>query len=326
MRAPVISLALFIALAGCGGSAAPVVAPEGNAQALTRPAAAAQAAAVEPATATASSAVYTIIGNTVHRYDSDGVAVHTGAFAGLSNATVTVYDPDNAWIYFLENASSLGGSPAIVAYNLAGDQETLSGGFPNLPSGSDSLMFDSKNGGIYVGNGSTTGPPIVAYDKDGSPKTLTGSFSGLSGVTGLAFDSYTGSIYATAPNSSPVVQAFTSEGSPVTLSGTFPDVTDPIGVTYDSQSHFVYVMNLNTSTEFVHIYAFNAEGKTVSLKPGFPDNYMFTEIAFDPVNDWFYTINSTLISAFDSEGDAEKLTSPFKSLGQPDDLVVTYQL
>jgi hypothetical protein len=325
MRAPAISLAFLIALVGCGGSGTQLAPESSDAQAQMRSATTAQAAvAVEPASAPTSSAVYTIIGNTVHRYDSDGLGVHTGAFSGLSNATVTVFNPDDAWIYFLENASSVGGTPTIVAYNLGGVQETLTGGFPNLPAGSDSLVFDSKTGAIYVGNGSTTGPPIVAYDKDGTPKTLTGSFTGLSGVTGLTYDSETDSIFATSPNSSPMVQEFTSQGDAVTLSGAFANVTDPVGAAYDSQLHFVYIMNLNASSGFTRIQAYTGEGKAVTLKPGFPTNYFFTEIAFDPVNDWFYGMSGTLIFAFDWQGDAEKLTSPFKSSGQPDDLVVTY--
>jgi hypothetical protein len=326
MRLSVSTLAFLVFLTACGGSGALGVPQSGGATLESSAAqrAALQSAAIQPAAATTSDVYVFTNKNTVQKFSDEGVAVGTGPFTGITTG-YAVFDPKNKLIYVLENGWT---TPSVVAYSLAGVEQTLSGGFPNLPHDSNAIIYDSQNAEIYVGGDGNPGA-VTAYDASGTQQTLGGSFSGQSGVTAMTYDSSNGNIYIVSPNSSPTVLAYTASGEPVSLSGSFSGLDNPGAIEYDSNDGYLYITSLNTTTFGNNILAYTDQGSQVTLSPGFPTSTDFTFTKFDPVNDLIYTISqpNSVMQAYDEQGNLQTLTGTFKLKGHKtlaDDYVVTY--
>jgi DNA-binding beta-propeller fold protein YncE len=116
-------------------------------------------------------------------FNQEGVSETTsGGFPNLTAAPTDIaYDPVNHWLYvtnegFQRNISQF--VSTVTAYDAQGNQQTLSGGFPNLDN-PVSIAYDRANGLFYVVNEPpvTSGSPFInAYDVNGNQQTLTGTF------------------------------------------------------------------------------------------------------------------------------------------------------
>ncbi|HTW85149.1 MAG TPA: hypothetical protein VMD91_13855 [Candidatus Sulfotelmatobacter sp.] len=119
-------------------------------------------------------------------FDQNGNPQSTsGGFPNLTAApTGITYDTGNRLLYvsnegYQRNIGQFVNT--VTAYDAQGDQQPLSGGFPNLYN-PISIAYDAANGLIYVVNEYS----INAYDAQGNQQTLSGTFPNLDAPEAIA--------------------------------------------------------------------------------------------------------------------------------------------
>jgi DNA-binding beta-propeller fold protein YncE len=240
-------------------------------------------------------------------------------------ATFVMYLPVNGFLYVTE-AATTGGPDAIDAFDLNGNRQTLSGGFPSATlSAPTAIAYDSSNGFLYVANNGTT---VTAYDKNGTKQTLTGSFAASSGnqPDAIAYDPENGFLYV-ANLAINTITAYDQNGSAQSLTGTFPSLQGPSGIAYDPANGFLYVTNSNNNT----ITAYNAAGVQQFLPGGsFPSLNTPLGISYSATTSSFYVTNldnfadNGSITVYNASGALQSLPSgfPSSSLNQPAGIVL----
>ncbi|HEV3157266.1 MAG TPA: NHL repeat-containing protein [Candidatus Baltobacteraceae bacterium] len=201
----------------------------------------------------------------------------------------------------------------ITAYDVNGNQLTLSGSFPNLVN-PEAIAYNPASGFLYVADNNGA---ILTYDLNGNQQTLSGSFSGVSVPTGLAYDPVNGFLYVANLGGSSV-KAYDKNGNLQTLSGSFPNLNLPRGIAYDPANGFLYVANNNST-----VTAYDQNGNQQTLSGSFPNLSLPLSIAYNSANSFFYlfSTNSTAITAYNQNGSQQTLSGTFPHLNSSHGIV-----
>jgi hypothetical protein len=159
--------------------------------------------------------------DTITAYDETGAQQTVSGAMSTQYGTGLAYNSANGFIYLAGGGQTV---PAVLAYDVNGNQKTLSGTFGNLVQ-ADALGYDSNNGFFYVGSIPISN--VSVYDAQGNVQTTTGTFPGLSSPNGILYDPYDGDIYVadggTGNGAGSGVFAFDEQGNalPITFNETF---------------------------------------------------------------------------------------------------------
>jgi DNA-binding beta-propeller fold protein YncE len=209
------------------------------------------------------------------------------------------------------------GSPPIVdAFTPSGLNVPLSGSFGGITNDPTLLSYDPTDSWLYIANSHD----VLAYDLNGNEQTLTAPIALASTVTGLAYDSANGLLYATAfLTGANAVTAYDGQGNEQTLSGGFPGFTSPYrptGIAFDSGNGFIYV-----GVEDAHsLWVFDQQGNRQTVSgtfPGLPSQAF--AVAYDPDNGLLYVASTSgnTVYVFDENG------NPVRSFSDADDEAVS---
>jgi hypothetical protein len=254
---------------------------------------------------------------TIGAFDEQGNAqtLPVGAFPNLPVAIgAMTYDPNNGWIYVtgLDNT--------VKAYDSQGNQQTLTGTFPNVAS-PYGIVFDSSNKLLYVTNLGASSPAnaVTAYDEQGNQQTLTGSWANASGPRGIAYDPHTNWLYLC--DSTSTVTAYDAQGNQQTLAAfsfnSLQYLKYAFGIAYANGWLFV-------TTQQYQALAFDGQGRGEENVGGLK---MAQGLAYDPNDGYMYVADNTLntvraYDVFSASSAPVTLTGAFPGLTNIQDVVV----
>jgi hypothetical protein len=152
----------------------------------------------------------------VTAYDETGAAQTVSGSMSSRYGTDLAFNSANGLLYLAGGGLSV---PAVLAYDLNGNPQTVSGNYGGLVQ-ADSLGYDAHNGFLYVG--SKPASSITVYDAQGNAQSTTGTFPGLTQPSGIVYDPYSGLIYVAdsgTGNGGSNVFAFDEQGNaqPITF-------------------------------------------------------------------------------------------------------------
>jgi hypothetical protein len=125
----------------------------------------------------------------VTAYDETGTQQTVSGSMSTQYGTDLDFDTANGHLYLAGGGFS---TPAVLAFDVNGNPQTLGGNFGGL-SEADAIGYDANNGYLYVGDKQTGS--VGVYTDQGNPVTVSGSFCCMQQPSGIIYDPYDGLVY-----------------------------------------------------------------------------------------------------------------------------------
>jgi hypothetical protein len=250
---------------------------------------------------------------TIGAYDEQGNAktLPAGSFPNLPlSFGAMTYDAHDGFVYVTGLDTN-----SATAYDPLGNQQTLSGSFPNIAS-PYGITFNPSNNWLYVTNIGASSPSsaVTAYDEQGNQQMIAGAWANTNGPTGIAYDPLTSWLYVAT--SASTVTAYDGQGNQQTVSGAFTLSGGGFGIAYDNNNGWFYVTARGSTAT-----AFDGQGSQQATAGGMTEAQGVT---YDPYDGFVYVVDGAVskVFAYDQMGNAQTLTGAFAGLSGSQSVVV----